>query len=158
MKALISIGKLLSSIPTKEAKTTRLVAELANLNLNLPARVWLPLNSTRPHHIVRIPPQVGAVLNSKDKTPYIVYVEVVEVEDLHASPVTPKIMPTLRHTKSEENLGGDAASMAAFGVCMGALCDEADPDWSQEDDEISQQVRVFQAYFKKSKFIFVFLS
>lgn len=67
MQALILIGKVLSSIPTKEAKTTRLVAELTTLNLNLPARVWLPLNSTNPHHIVRIPPQVAAVLNSKDK-------------------------------------------------------------------------------------------
>lgn len=67
MQALITIGKLLSSIPTKEAKTTRLVAELTTLNLNLPARVWLPLNSDSPHHVVRIPPQVSAVLNSKDK-------------------------------------------------------------------------------------------
>ncbi|KAJ3641340.1 hypothetical protein Zmor_027852 [Zophobas morio] len=138
MKALISIGKLLSSIPTKESKTTRLVAELTNLNLNLPARVWLPL-STRPHHIVRIPPQVGAVLNSKDKAPYIVYVEVVEIDDLHTSIVTSKIMPTLRHTKSEENLGGgDTTSLSAFSMC-GGLCDDNDPDWSQEDDEISQQ-------------------
>ena len=67
IKALISIGKLLSSIPTKEAKTTRLLAELHILNLNLPARVWLPIHSEIPHHIVRIPPQASAVLNSKDK-------------------------------------------------------------------------------------------
>lgn len=67
MRSLIAIGKLLSSIPTKEAKTTRLIAELITLNLNLPARVWLPFNSEVPHHVVRIPPQVSAVLNSKDK-------------------------------------------------------------------------------------------
>lgn len=67
IRALISIGKLLGSIPTKEAKTVQLVAELNTLNLNLPARVWLPLHSTVPHHIVRIPPQYAAVLNSKDK-------------------------------------------------------------------------------------------
>jgi hypothetical protein len=67
IKALISIGKLLSSIPTKEAKTTRLRSELHTLNLNLPARVWLPVHSEIPHHIVRIPPQASAVLNSKDK-------------------------------------------------------------------------------------------
>lgn len=67
MRALINIGKLLSSIPTKEAKTTRLVAELTTLNLNLPARVWIPLESSKPHLVVRIPPQVSAVLNSKDK-------------------------------------------------------------------------------------------
>lgn len=139
LQALILIGKLLSSIPTKEAKTTRLVAELTTLNLNLPARVWLPLDSTTPHHIVRIPPQVAAVLNSKDKAPYIIYMEVVEVDDLYSSPITPKIMPTLRHTKSEENLGGyDNNSASAFSMC-GMLCDDNDPDWSKEDDEISRQ-------------------
>ncbi|KAL3280141.1 hypothetical protein HHI36_017642 [Cryptolaemus montrouzieri] len=139
LQALILIGKLLSSIPTKEAKTTRLVAELTTLNLNLPARVWLPLNSETPHHVVRIPPQVAAVLNSKDKAPYIIYVEVVEVDDIYSSPVTPKVMPTLRHTKSEENLGGyDNNSASAFSMC-GMLCDDNDPDWSKEDDEISRQ-------------------
>ncbi|XP_072390640.1 phosphatidylinositol 4-kinase beta [Diabrotica undecimpunctata] len=138
MQALILIGKLLSSIPTKEAKTTRLVAELTTLNLNLPARVWLPLNSQNPHFIVRIPPQVAAVLNSKDKAPYIMYVEVVEVEDLESSPVPPKIMPTLRHTKSEENLKHETVSLSAFSMCGGCY-DDLDPDWSQEDDEISQQ-------------------
>jgi len=67
IQALISIGKLLGTIPTKESKTVQLVAELNTLNLNLPARVWLPLHSMIPHHIVRVPPQYAAVLNSKDK-------------------------------------------------------------------------------------------
>lgn len=66
--------------------------------------------------------------------------EVVEIDDLYSSPVTPKIMPTLRHTKSEENLGGyDNNSASAFSMC-GMLCDDNDPDWSKEDDEISRQV------------------
>ncbi|CAG9765302.1 unnamed protein product [Ceutorhynchus assimilis] len=138
MQALILIGKLLSSIPTKEAKTTRLVAELTTLNLNLPARVWLPLNTTTPHLVVRIPPQVAAVLNSKDKAPYIIYLEVVEVDDNYSSPVPSKIMSTLRHTKSEENLQHDSVSLSAFSVCGGCY-DDNDPEWSQEDDEISQQ-------------------
>ncbi|KAL1505880.1 hypothetical protein ABEB36_005335 [Hypothenemus hampei] len=138
MQALILIGKLLSSIPTKEAKTTRLIAELTTLNLNLPARVWLPLNTESPHFVVRIPPQVAAVLNSKDKAPYIIYVEVVEVEDLYTSSVPNKIMSTLRHTKSEENLKHDSLSLSAFSVCGGCY-DDTDPEWSQEDDEISQQ-------------------
>ena len=64
---LIHIGKLLSSIPCKERKTERLLMELNMLNLNLPARVWLPLYSNIPHYVVRIPPQEAAVLNSKDK-------------------------------------------------------------------------------------------
>lgn len=67
MKALISIGERLRFVATKEAKTNHLVGELNSLNLNLPARVWLPLDGTKPHHVVRIPSNVAAVLNSKDK-------------------------------------------------------------------------------------------
>uniref|UniRef100_A0A6A7FW27 Phosphatidylinositol 4-kinase beta n=1 Tax=Hirondellea gigas TaxID=1518452 RepID=A0A6A7FW27_9CRUS len=105
MRAFISIGKKLSAQPTKEAKTSRLLAELSVLNLNLPARVYLPLGiADMPHHIVRIPPQAAVVLNSKDRAPYIIYVEVVEVEHLDASPVQPKLSHSLRHTRSEENL------------------------------------------------------
>ena len=44
----------------------RLVAEMQLLNLNLPARVWLPFRGSH-HHIVRVPPSAGVVLNSKDK-------------------------------------------------------------------------------------------
>ena len=44
IKALISIGKRLGALPTKEAKTQRLLAELSMLNLNLPARVWIPIH------------------------------------------------------------------------------------------------------------------
>ncbi|XP_046990426.1 phosphatidylinositol 4-kinase beta isoform X1 [Schistocerca americana] len=142
LKALISIGKLLSTIPVKEDKTTRLQAELSTLNLNLPARVWLPIHSEVPHHIVRIPPQTSAVLNSKDKAPYIIYVEVLEVDDIHTSPVPAKIMNTLRPTKSEDNLVAEvqceSLSSCAFSIYSSPDDDTADC-WSQEDDEISQQ-------------------
>ena len=45
---------------------SRLMAELAMLNLNLPARVWLPTLEGN-HHIVRIPHTQAVVLNSKEK-------------------------------------------------------------------------------------------
>jgi phosphatidylinositol 4-kinase B len=104
MKSLIDIGKMLTSLPTKIEKTSRLRVLLNLINKNLPARVWLPLNSELPHHVVRITEEKTAVLNSKDKTPYIIYVEVVEVNDIYTSKVIQKLMPTLRHTKSEEHL------------------------------------------------------
>jgi hypothetical protein len=56
-------------------------------------------------------------------------------------------MNTLRHTKSEENLAAEAtaqaesASLCAFNV-YGNPDEETGDCWSQEDDEISQQVRV----------------
>ncbi|KAG8248820.1 Phosphatidylinositol 4-kinase beta [Homalodisca vitripennis] len=135
IKSLNSIGKVLSSLSTKEAKTTRLLVELGSLNLNLPARVWLPLHN-KPHHIVRIPPQAAAVLNSKDKAPYIIYVEVVEVEDIQSSPVVARAMNSLRHTRSEENLISSINNYSNGNHVEG---EEATDNWSQEDDDISQQ-------------------
>lgn len=47
------------------------MAELAMLNLNLPARVWLPTLQFD-HHVVRIPHTQSVVLNSKEKVGYSV--------------------------------------------------------------------------------------
>ena len=104
--ALINIGKRLGAQQSKEEKTSRLMAELRTLNLNLPARVWLPIHSHTPHLVVRIPPEFAVVLNSKDKAPYLLYVEVLEVDNVQSCPIPAKINPTaaLRHTRSEENL------------------------------------------------------
>lgn len=48
------------------------------------------------------------VLNSKDKAPYLLYVEVLEVEDSQTCPIPAKISSTaatcVRQTRSEENL------------------------------------------------------
>lgn len=57
--SLMTIGKKLSQLPTKEAKTSHLMAELNLLNLNLPSRVCLPINECYDHHVIRIP-QVGS--------------------------------------------------------------------------------------------------
>uniref|UniRef100_A0A7E4VEF4 Phosphatidylinositol 4-kinase beta n=1 Tax=Panagrellus redivivus TaxID=6233 RepID=A0A7E4VEF4_PANRE len=84
VKALMSIGNRLKEIPLKAEKSHRLVYELFMLNLNLPARVYLPLFvTTLEHVIVRIPYTAGCVLNSKDKAPYCIYVEIVEVDDVY---------------------------------------------------------------------------
>ncbi|RVE40425.1 hypothetical protein evm_014925 [Chilo suppressalis] len=82
------------------------------MDLNLPARVCLPLHP-RPHHVLRIPPHAAAVLNSKDKAPYIMYVEVLETAPDGRGGLPPRLLPPappaphsppIRHTKSEENL------------------------------------------------------
>ncbi|KAG7162169.1 phosphatidylinositol 4-kinase beta-like [Homarus americanus] len=170
VRALITIGKRLGAQPTKEAKTSRLLAELSVLNLNLPARVYLPLCATEmSHHVVRIPPQAAVVLNSKDKAPYIIYVEVLEVENLVTAPVQAKLTHSLRHTRSEENLVDSPASTSssqldltatptttATATTSGLGSTSSIPSslssphltsgyidesdcWSHEDDEISQQ-------------------
>lgn len=158
MKSLIDIGRNLTSLPTKSEKTSILRMRLNLINKNLPARVWLPLNSDMPHHVVRITEEKTAVLNSKDKTPYIIYVEVVEVDDIYTSPVMPKLMPTLRHTKSEEHLESNLSttpnqrsshnshmkneSLEQNNSRESERCEYGISDsdaWSQEDDEITVQ-------------------
>jgi phosphatidylinositol 4-kinase len=45
------------------------MSELALVNMNLPARVWIPICDFR-HLVVRIPYRSAAVLNSKEKVIY----------------------------------------------------------------------------------------
>ncbi|KAL5290760.1 PI4KB family protein [Megaselia abdita] len=148
MKALMNIGKNLTTLPTKAEKTSALRMFLNLINKNLPARVWLPLYTPNcQHHIVRITEEKTAVLNSKDKTPYIIYVEVVEVQDIYTSPVILKMMPTLRHTKSEENLeskdtlkkGKTSSESSNNSNTLDVPTIVTDDVWSQEDDEITAQ-------------------
>ncbi|CAH2991897.1 unnamed protein product [Chilo suppressalis] len=112
INALVNIGRRLAGVADKERRNGKLRAELAALDLNLPARVCLPLHP-RPHHVLRIPPHAAAVLNSKDKAPYIMYVEVLETAPDGTGGLPPRLLPPappaphsppIRHTKSEENL------------------------------------------------------
>lgn len=147
VKALMAIGARLKSLPTREAKTQRLIAELAMLNMNLPARVWLPIFSGQlRHHVVRIPYTTGVTLNSKDKAPYLIYVEAVEVADLHQSPLPPKLLEghgqsQMRPSKSEEHLleTYSMPDIAQLHVPVSLTLSTAEP-WTPEDDEISSQV------------------
>jgi len=104
--ALIAVGKRLTSLPTKDLKTSRLYAELSLLNLNLPAKVSLPVHSgIGDHYVVRIPHTAAVVLNSKDKAPYMIYVEVLCTSGNGDDPFPSKqFQSTLRQTRSEEHL------------------------------------------------------
>ncbi|XP_058066115.1 uncharacterized protein LOC131215739 [Anopheles bellator] len=148
MKSLIDIGKMLTCLQTKIEKTSRLRILLNLINKNLPARVWLPLHSETPHHVVRITEEKTAVLNSKDKTPYIIYVEVVEVNDIYTSPVIPKLMPTLRHTKSEERLdssssgGGGTGGMGDAATAVAAPSSSTPREPSKTDSQTTNEPAV----------------
>ncbi|CAD6185268.1 unnamed protein product [Caenorhabditis auriculariae] len=72
---LTYIGAKLCDEIGKEAKMVRLKHEIAILNLELPAKCWIPFSND--HFAIRIPPEECCVLNSKDKAPYILYVEVM---------------------------------------------------------------------------------
>ncbi|XP_029369467.1 phosphatidylinositol 4-kinase beta-like [Echeneis naucrates] len=104
VKSLLCIGKRLATLPTKEQKTQRLISELSLLNHKLPARVWLP-TAEHQHHVCRIPHTQAVVLNSKDKAPYIIYVEVLVCQSFETSPVPVRIPETrIRSARSAENL------------------------------------------------------
>ncbi|KAJ8398453.1 hypothetical protein AAFF_G00427080 [Aldrovandia affinis] len=135
IKSLMGIGKRLATLPTKEQKTQRLISELSLLNHKLPARVWLP---TAPfdHHVVRVPHTQAVVLNSKDKAPYLIYVEVLECENFETSNVPVRIPETrIRSTRSVENLPdcGITADQRASSFSTVPNYDNDDEAWSVDD-------------------------
>ncbi|XP_043921542.1 phosphatidylinositol 4-kinase beta isoform X1 [Protopterus annectens] len=135
IKSLMGIGKRLATMPTKEQKTQRLISELSLLNHKLPARVWLPTASFD-HHVARVPHTQAVVLNSKDKAPYLIYVEVLECENFETSPVPVRIPETrIRSTRSVENLPecGITHEQRASSFTTVPNYDNDDEAWSVDD-------------------------
>ncbi|KAM9309372.1 LOW QUALITY PROTEIN: phosphatidylinositol 4-kinase beta [Pholidichthys leucotaenia] len=135
IKSLMGIGKRLATLPTKEQKTQRLISELSLLNHKLPARVWLP-TAAFDHHVVRVPHTQAVVLNSKDKAPYLIYVEVLECENFETSSVPIRIPENrIRSTRSVENLPdcGMTAEQRTGSFSIVPNYDNDDEAWSVDD-------------------------
>ncbi|XP_068108584.1 phosphatidylinositol 4-kinase beta isoform X2 [Hyperolius riggenbachi] len=135
IKSLMAIGKRLATLPTKEQKTQRLISELSLLNHKLPARVWLP-TAGFDHHVVRIPNTQAVVLNSKDKAPYLIYVEVLECDNFETSSVPVRIPENrIRSTRSVENLPecGITHEQRASSFTTVPNYDNDDEAWSVDD-------------------------
>ncbi|KAF9580450.1 Phosphatidylinositol 4-kinase pik1alpha (PI4-kinase)(PtdIns-4-kinase) [Lunasporangiospora selenospora] len=83
--ALVDIATRLVIVP-KPARLSALRAELTLLNHNLPAEICIPLwchatiDNPSHHRVVRIPPQDAVVLNSADRVPYLLQVEVLDTD------------------------------------------------------------------------------
>ncbi|KAG1161441.1 hypothetical protein G6F37_003068 [Rhizopus arrhizus] len=83
--ALVDIATRLIIVP-KEARMSALHAELTLLNHNLPAEICLPLwclaTTDKPYHhrIVRINPSDAVILNSAERAPYLLTIEVLDNE------------------------------------------------------------------------------
>ncbi|CAG8456281.1 3911_t:CDS:2 [Racocetra fulgida] len=83
--ALQDISTRLIIVP-REARQSALRAELTLLNHNLPAEIcmplWCPATAENPchHRVVRISPTDAVVLNSAERVPYLLMVEVLEGE------------------------------------------------------------------------------
>ncbi|XP_061699633.1 phosphatidylinositol 4-kinase beta isoform X2 [Syngnathoides biaculeatus] len=135
IKSLMGIGKRLATLPTKEQKTQRLISELSLLNHKLPARVWLPTAAFE-HHVVRVPHTQAVVLNSKDKAPYLIYVEVLEVDNFETSSVPTRIPENrIRSTRSVEHLPdcGMTTEQRAGSFSTVPNYDNDDEAWSVDD-------------------------
>ncbi|NXS77285.1 PI4KB kinase, partial [Erpornis zantholeuca] len=135
IKSLMAIGKRLATLPTKEQKTQRLISELSLLNHKLPARAWLP-TAAFPHHVVRVPHSQAVVLNSKDKAPYLIYVEVLECDNFDTANVPARIPENrIRSTRSAENLPecGMGPEHRAGSFSTVPNYDNDDEAWSVDD-------------------------
>lgn len=135
IRSLLGIGKRLATLPTKEQKTQRLISELSLLNHKLPSRVWLPTAGFQ-HHVVRVPHSQAVVLNSKDKAPYLIYVEVLECEDFETSLVPVRIPENrVRITRSVENLAVATETSETRTGTFSIVCnyDNDEEAWSTDD-------------------------
>ncbi|XP_054253002.1 phosphatidylinositol 4-kinase beta [Indicator indicator] len=135
IKSLIAIGKRLATLPTKEQKTQRLISELSLLNHKLPARAWLP-TAGFDHHVVRVPHTQAVVLNSKDKAPYLIYVEVLECDNFDTASVPARIPENrMRSTRSAESLPECGASPEQRACSFSTVpnYDNDDEAWSVDD-------------------------
>ncbi|XP_050840359.1 phosphatidylinositol 4-kinase beta isoform X3 [Serinus canaria] len=135
IKSLMAIGKRLATLPTKEQKTQRLISELSLLNHKLPARAWLPTAAFE-HHVVRVPHSQAVVLNSKDKAPYLIYVEVLECDNFDTANVPARIPENrIRSTRSAENLPecGMGPEQRAGSFSTVPNYDNDDEAWSVDD-------------------------
>ncbi|KAJ3366256.1 Phosphatidylinositol 4-kinase pik1alpha (PI4-kinase)(PtdIns-4-kinase) [Allomyces javanicus] len=90
--ALVGISDRLVQVP-REARQSTLTAELTLLNHNLPAPVCIPLwcaatGEIRHHQVVRISPTDAVVLNSADRVPFLLFIEVIEDDEADAAAAT----------------------------------------------------------------------
>ncbi|XP_006458116.1 hypothetical protein AGABI2DRAFT_199389 [Agaricus bisporus var. bisporus H97] len=115
-------------IVPKPARVSALRAELTALNHKLPAEVCMPMwcnssdipqgpnNIPKPHHrIVRIPPGESVVLNSAERAPYLLLIEIIH-DDLDFDPSKRANKEVLRKIVSkEEEKKGASNDLVSFG-------------------------------------------
>ncbi|KAG6909700.1 hypothetical protein DXG01_015901 [Tephrocybe rancida] len=125
--SLENICNRLLVIP-KPARVSALRAELTALNHKLPAEVCMPMwcsssdtptphkHTTQPHHrIVRIPPGESVVLNSAERAPYLLLIEVLN-DDLDFQPTRRANKEVLKKiVAKEDERKGTSRDLNPFG-------------------------------------------
>ncbi|KAI8577177.1 hypothetical protein K450DRAFT_253221 [Umbelopsis ramanniana AG] len=134
--ALVDIATRLVIVP-KHARVSSLHAELTLLNHNLPAEIcvplWCPATMERPHHhrVVRISPSDAVVLNSAERAPYLLLIEVLD-DDLSFDDY--KSLATLKKRKQRkaERKRRHESARAEAGELPIALSSEQADDEEQD--------------------------
>ncbi|KAJ7905509.1 kinase-like protein [Mycena olivaceomarginata] len=127
---LENISNRLLVVP-KPARVSALRAELTALNHKLPAEVCMPMwcsssdtprpqGVPQPHHrIVRIPPSESVVLNSAERAPYLLLIEILG-EDLDFDPAKRGNKEVLKKIVLKENeRKGASADLIPFNAAAG---------------------------------------
>ncbi|KDQ07933.1 hypothetical protein BOTBODRAFT_180280 [Botryobasidium botryosum FD-172 SS1] len=150
---LESISNRLLVIP-KPARVSALRAELTALNHNLPAEVCMPMWCTTSeisaqsidvpschHRIVRIPPGECVVLNSAERAPYILYIEVLN-GDLDFDPSKRRnrdLLKKLVVQEQEKQAKGSSAGVGLAGMDARNVLGVSEAD-SEEPPSASSEV------------------
>ncbi|OAD74452.1 hypothetical protein PHYBLDRAFT_96384, partial [Phycomyces blakesleeanus NRRL 1555(-)] len=126
--ALVDIATRLVIVP-KQARQNALHAELTLLNHNLPAEVciplWCPATAEKPYHhrVVRISPSDAVVLNSAERAPYLLTIEVLDdelsFEDSYSSALY-RIRRTMKRNKARKEKAC-SSSQASGSPCQSPL-------------------------------------
>ncbi|ORX62293.1 kinase-like protein [Hesseltinella vesiculosa] len=110
--ALSNVAERLVALP-KSARVSALHAELTLLNHNLPAEICLPLwcsgsCSSYHHRVVRVSPDDAVVLNSAERAPYLLMIEVLEddlcLENYKDGSLVTHASQTLEHLETPQHL------------------------------------------------------
>ncbi|GBB88105.1 hypothetical protein RclHR1_14620005 [Rhizophagus clarus] len=135
--ALQDISTRLIIVP-REARQSTLRAELTLLNHNLPAEIciplWCPATTEKPHHhrVVRISPADAVVLNSADRVPYLLMVEVLEGEIMFD-------MSKLQTQKSLKRLHDEKKRKGSINIPMSSDSNKNVNDVSKNTEEFREQ-------------------
>lgn len=128
---LENISNRLLVVP-RPARVSALRAELTNLNHQLPAEICMPMwcstsdephpqtGIPHPHHrIVRIPPGESVVLNSAERAPYLLMIEILH-DDLDFDPAKRGNREILKKmvAKTEQDRGGQSGAVDTLPFAM----------------------------------------
>ncbi|EGC36017.1 hypothetical protein DICPUDRAFT_151559 [Dictyostelium purpureum] len=105
IQKMARISKILLPIPV-DIRQAKLKHEISLLNINLPLGLYVPLWQNSKHHcVVRIPPEEVKILNSRDRVPFLLVLEIIESDqEALSSNIFEVVSSYLQYTTTNDNL------------------------------------------------------